>query len=290
MAAGMLLAACGTPAANAGSGGRTSGTTHTSTTPTTPGTGTTTTTTTTTQPTSSPGSGSQPVATATGATTSEEVGITTCPTAFANASTTTVPPASTAVAIPAALAGKVGPLTFYEDAAGIDGVLAPSGWSCSAVLAEDGSGSVTVVPPSESGSLPGSVALPSDTEVIEIDQTGACAGCTYQKVCGLFPQSAPRVYLPTPSFPCRADLSPAEAVDRLGTTAVAFEDPAGVKGTGVLSGGPNPANGVLTFVPTVTGKPPPGPMTYEATCTLPDAQHSLCTAVLDAFLARYGSK
>lgn len=148
---------------------------------------------------------------------------------------------------------------------------------------------MTAVPPSEASSLPRSVALPSDSQAIEVDQRGACALCTYGKVCGLFPQTAREAY-PTPGIPCRTYPPAAEAVDHLSPTAVGFEDPPGVKGTGVLSGGPNPANGVLTFVPIGAPDRLPGAMTYEATCTLPETGHALCAVVLDDFLARYGKR
>ena len=61
---------------------------------------------------------------------------------------------------------------------------------------------------------------------------------------------------------------------------IGFEDPIGVAGDGIPSGGLNPANGVMLYLP-ARGRP----TAYLATCTLPDAQHDVCSAVLDHFVA-----
>ncbi len=68
-----------------------------------------------------------------------------------------------------------------------------------------------------------------------------------------------------------------------GRSEVGFEDPAGVAGDGIPSGGLNPANGVMLYLP-AQGKA----SAYLATCTLPAARHDMCTAVLNHFIALYG--
>jgi hypothetical protein len=76
-----------------------------------------------------------------------------------------------------------------------------------------------------------------------------------------------------------------ESVTPSGTAEsdVGFFDPIGVAGDGIPSGGLNPANGVMLY------QPAPGKAAaYLATCTLPEAQHDVCTAVLDHFVALYG--
>lgn len=66
------------------------------------------------------------------------------------------------------------------------------------------------------------------------------------------------------------------------SSEVGFEDPAGAGGTGIPSGGQNPANGVMLYMP-AGGEA----SAYLATCTLPDAQHDVCTSVLNHFVALY---
>lgn len=282
VAVALLLAGCGGPATIAGSRHRARGTTTTSATAP-PGTSSTIASTAT-----GSGTDAQRESATSGAIT-EPVTVATCPTTFGLSPTTTTPPATLPVQVPVTLLRQIGSVSLYEDAEGVETVLAPSGWSCSAVVGADGSATLTVVPPSEAGSLPRSVALPTDTEGMLASETSVCAGCTWEQVCGLFAAQAQQRY-GTSFGTCAVEPPSAEAVDRLSSTTVGFEDPTGVTGTGALSGGPNPANGVVTFVPTLTGRPPPGALSYEATCTLPDAQHALCTVVLDDFLARYGTK
>ena len=81
---------------------------------------------------------------------------------------------------------------------------------------------------------------------------------------------------------CRA-ASRAEISTTTGSSEVGFEDPAGVAGDGLPSGGQEPANGVMLYMPK-QGEP----AASLATCTLPAPQHDVCTAVLNHFGALYG--
>jgi hypothetical protein len=84
---------------------------------------------------------------------------------------------------------------------------------------------------------------------------------------------------------CSRRRPPAEVVTQLSATAAGFEDPPGVVGDGFPSGGSQPANGVVIHHGPV---PAPGAETGLAeTCTLPEAQRGLCTAILNEFLHRY---
>lgn len=56
-------------------------------------------------------------------------------------------------------------------------------------------------------------------------------------------------------------------------------------GCGSGSGGPYPANGVASYQESTGSQP-----SHLETCTLPDSQHSLCTAALDSFVLAYGSR
>jgi len=82
-------------------------------------------------------------------------------------------------------------------------------------------------------------------------------------------------------LPRRAAL--AESVEQLGGGVVGFEDPPGVAGDGNPSGGPYPANGVMTYYSGDQNG------SWMETCTLPSAEKALCTAVLDNFVSAYGT-
>jgi len=216
----------------------------------------------------------------------ETIGVTTCPTALgASADPTRAPPATIAITLPTSAVGSLGSLNFYSDSEGLLVVLAPAGWSCSATVGGDGSAQISVVPATEAGDLAGGLTSPNDSEVIQADETSQCAGCTYDQVCGLFP-----VIQAQTSFngPCGGTaVPPPQEVDAsLSPSAVSFEDPPGVRGTGVLSGGANPVNGVMTYTPD-SATSQPSALSYEASCAAPSAQHALCTAILNTFLTRY---
>jgi hypothetical protein len=63
-----------------------------------------------------------------------------------------------------------------------------------------------------------------------------------------------------------------------------FEDPPGIAGDGNPSGGHHPANGVMTYYPQSDYG------SWFETCTVPDSQRALCTAVLNSFVSSYGQK
>lgn len=148
-------------------------------------------------------------------------------------------------------------------------IVAPRGWACEGVVAVDGSESLGIFPPGSekpSGPFEASVGQGVTAEAIP-----ACRGCMAARACPLFPTAVKD----SAGIPC-AEVAPAtERVGRQSASMVFFEDPPGVSGDGNPSGGPYPANGVLLYEPGVSG----------ATCTMPEADHSLCTAVLNDFLA-----
>lgn len=217
-------------------------------------------------------------------TTTVSVPLVACPTSYGvGPSSTPTPPSTVTVAVPSSLAADV---AVYTDAQGEMRLLGPEGWSCQALLATDGSSSVQVYAPGE----PAPESAPeSATEVIRTgqalvaSQTGGCAGCAMTQARPLFPAAAQTAT--SAGEPCTTTRPPAETVDRLRSTDVAFADPPGVVGDGVPSGGPYTANGVMTYYGD-SGQLP----SYLATCTLPDSHHDLCTASLNLFLSDYGAK
>ena len=77
-----------------------------------------------------------------------------------------------------------------------------------------------------------------------------------------------------------------ESVVALNADVVSFTDPAGVSGDGNPSGGAYPANGVMTYYPYDSGN---DDGSYLDTCTLPAAEQSICTVVLNRFVDWYGA-
>ncbi|MGH8994732.1 MAG: protein kinase domain-containing protein [Acidimicrobiales bacterium] len=227
------------------------------------------------------------------------LGVVACDTSSGIDSGTTSVPSTMSIRLPKGLASTG--LAFYASSDDSVAVLAPSGWSCAAAVGADGSASLVAVPPDEASDLVHGHHHSIDpghenklTEAITLSDTGACAGCATTQACGLFGQAAST---PAPAGPgaensdnsndplspkCDASPPAQEAVTRLSGSVVAFEDPPGLRGTGVPSGGVNPANGILTYSNGDTGA-----ASYLSTCTLPENDHSLCTAVLNDVLKRY---
>ncbi|HLI57430.1 MAG TPA: hypothetical protein VKY26_10430 [Actinomycetota bacterium] len=205
----------------------------------------------------------------------------TCPTSFGitdpdvQAST-----AQVRTDVPAALASQ---LATYTDRAGILTIVGPRGWQCEASIGADGTGVLVVVPPQESLNPEPTGFLPDQREGIGATETSACAGCRYALVCPVLIDPGDQATY----GPCANSRPPAETVSRLSASSASFEDPPNVAGDGSPSGGPNPANGVVLLQSTAAGSAPEDQTGFGETCTLPAAEHSICTAILDEFLARY---
>jgi hypothetical protein len=165
-------------------------------------------------------------------------------------------------------------------------LVAPKGWSCAASYGADGSGGVVAYPRGER--LPRSwaagwpLARTSAAAAITGLESSACYGCTLAQACRLF-LSAATAWRTAFGQPCPARPA-AELVARIGAGIVTFEDPPGVKGDGLPSGGLYPANGVMTYHP----RAPDG--SWRETCTLPGSDKDECTAVLNAYLSWYGQR
>jgi len=143
-------------------------------------------------------------------------------------------------------------------------VLAPRGWRCRGQIGADGSGSLFVTP--------AGVAKPTQPAVTV--EYGDTPGVSADLVCSLF--AAARKQLPV--APCPVTKPAREAVVVLDTSTVAFQDPPGVHGDGLPSGGSDPANGVMMFTPSNTHH---DGYSLTETCTLPASSKAKCTAILD---------
>jgi hypothetical protein len=209
-----------------------------------------------------------------GAPTTSSLPVVICPTTFG---VTPSPrplaqPTAVPTAVPSPLAGR---LSIYVDDQGTMGLVGPLGWVCSALYGADGSGGVAVYPsgepiPSDWGAgwrLPES----SGVQAIIGSETSACMGCQVGQACPLFSSAAQDFQ----SYFGRACPK---------TGLVAFNDPPGVAGDGIPSGGQNPANGAMTYYSADQNG------SWLETCTLPAAEKDMCTVSLDHFTAAYGSK
>jgi hypothetical protein len=232
----------------------------------------------------SSGSTSTTTTLATVATTLATLAVVPCATTYAIAvSTTTTLPTSISVSVPASAAAN---LAVYGDDNGIMMMIGPKGWTCHAAYAADGSGGLLLSPagqsvPSDPDSgwhLPAS----STAQAIVGYEVGVSPVQAAALACPLF-SAAAAVYRQTFGHACTPHPT-AESVVGMGSTQAGFEDPAGLPGDGMPSGGTNPANGVLLYLPSWPGRA----AAYLATCTLPVAQHDVCTAALNHFAWLYG--
>jgi hypothetical protein len=224
-----------------------------------------------------------PTSAATGTVTAS-LRVVSCPTTLAIAATPTpvALPSSRSVAIPAATAAG---LAVYADTQGIMALVGPKGWNCAAAYGADGSGGVVIYPPGmPKPQLATSVWKLGQTMAKGIygTESSACYSCTLAQACPLFAAAAKtfRSYL---GHAC-VTRPAAEIVTPISIGIVSFEDPPGVHGDGMPSGGHYPANAVMTYHPNA----PDG--SWLETCTLPDSDKAECTAALNAFIAWYGAK
>jgi hypothetical protein len=189
------------------------------------------------------------------------------------------------VSVPASNAQQEN-LAVYSDAAGRLMIIGPTtGWTCNGSFGADGSGMMallpvgTTLPPNTSTSwhLPAS----SPIQAITATESGGSTVNGATLACPLF-KSAQAATQQNVGKSCPPD-SVQEHVATNSASEVAFQDPAGVAGIGIPSGGQNAANGVMLYLPKTTEA-----TAYLATCTLPASQQDLCTAVLNHFVANFG--
>jgi hypothetical protein len=176
----------------------------------------------------------------------------------------------------------LGTMSIYTDSEGTVEVLAPSGWNCQATDGGDGNTPLDVWP--KAASAPVNFGI---SEGIKGYVIPACVGCMFDLVCPLFPRSAlSTIDLTEPS--CSSRPPSTETDTQVNPNVVSFVDPPGVKGTWDDSANADPAEGIVYFNPTfdgTSGEPTAG----MAVCVLPPADHSICTASLDDFVAHYGA-
>jgi serine/threonine-protein kinase len=208
------------------------------------------------------------------APTTESIPFVVCPTSGPNNPSSSLPTAIS-VSVPRNQAGQ---LAFYGDNVGNDHVLAPAGWTCSAFVGQDGGTTVTVVPNGQA--LPQGNFAAFSGQSVAISAT-SCFSCALDAAAPLFPAAASQDENSFPGVTLNTR-PPGESVFAISSTIVDFHDPPGVAGDGIGSGGPYGTHGVLIFVEDPI-------RTQNASCTLPDAQKSLCTTIVNQFISEYGT-
>lgn len=172
-------------------------------------------------------------------------------------------------------AGLEGELSAYASSAG-SVLVGPRNWKCRATMGVDGTQQIGLVPPdSERAAW---FAGAGDAAVLETI-VPACAGCISSMICAFFPQEevaqAYAEYERCPAVP------EGEEVSYLSRSTVTFVDPAGVKGTGVGSGGSLASTGAVVYRGEEQGS-------RRLSCTLPGEIADLCPAVVGGTLALGG--
>jgi hypothetical protein len=201
-----------------------------------------------------------------------------CKTSVGDSSETPVNlPTSVKVDVPKSSASK---LALYSDDEGVIEVLAPTGWTCSALIGADGSSSVTVQP----AGLPPTPSPVTTAEEVRAAQTSACVGCRESLACPLFIDAA-NDYLQQFQQRCPSRRPTSERLTTISPHVVHFTDPSGIKGDGDPSGGKYSAIGVMTYYDDLASDG-----SWTETCVLPPSDTSMCTAIIQNFDSRYGKR
>jgi hypothetical protein len=182
-------------------------------------------------------------------------------------------PTSLVAAVPASLVGKV---ALYSG--GDASVLGPTGWTCSQLLAADGSSSIAVYPPGTPDPTTTSPTAGASLVDVQFDYTGHVPGTDL--VCPYFPPADPSQYAG-----CQTTPPSGEVGTKLTPDIVSITDPVGVKGTLAGSGGSQAVRGALIVPHVQTGSAASINVAQES-CSLPSAQANLCPAILTDFEIR----
>jgi hypothetical protein len=175
-------------------------------------------------------------------------------------------------------------LAVYTDTNEIEVVLAPRGWNCRAGYGADGSGSISVYPSGESAPSPFdevTIRPNSTDEAITLSETGGSPVIAADTACPYFANAAAQAQ----QYGDSNCIPPANSVvEPISKDAVDVDIPARQSATGIPSGGLYVTNVLVLY----SAQTQPG--TYQGSCTLPQDEHTVCTAVLNDVLARYSGK
>lgn len=158
-------------------------------------------------------------------------------------------------------------------------LVAPAGMRCAGAVGADGTTALAVGPRGLTRELDQADRSYSGIGLtLRFDPD--CSGCEADDACPFFPHFARAL-----GFPCTSGIPDGEQTREVTANLTLFEDPAGIRGDGWPSGGPDPANGLVG----VTGSPTATNTTvYRSTCTLPASERWICTVSLNDVISRYG--
>jgi len=168
----------------------------------------------------------------------------------------------------------------------LDPVLAPRGWRCGVSVGADGGRSLDVWPAREALPSTQNAAPATSVEDIAAYAVPVCQGCVAQMVCPFFRSAVPLYANDEP--PCPKSRPPQETVTIEDGPSTGYADLAYVydapnlDGSIYLSGGSNPAWGVVRFNSYGSGLP----SSNSLSCVLPQAESVLCGAITHYFALR----
>jgi len=166
-------------------------------------------------------------------------------------------------------------------------ILAPRSWHCDGGLGADGSMSVTVYNP-HAGFFPTAVNGYQPQQAVTAQVPSAGTNGPLFLACTFFADAAYALRQSGNRCGGAIPMPLGERDSRAGLYLHTFADPPGVSGNGSPSGGRNPANGFVTWYPAADNHGLVAAV--SATCTLPQAAHATCTAILNDFLRRWGRR
>jgi hypothetical protein len=160
-------------------------------------------------------------------------------------------------------------VTYYWSGWGA-AFLAPAAWKCTGLIGGDNTSVYSIIDPADS------------TAVVTYASAARSYGSMLLMACPLFPQAATllKTDLSTDcELPPAVETPAAETTTAISSTIVRFNDPAGIKGTGVGSGGSLAVTGAVFW---------DGNTAQKVSCALPDDQAAVCNAVISTFVDALG--
>lgn len=148
-------------------------------------------------------------------------------------------------------------------------IVGPAGMQCSAVSGADGSQTITAWPKGQR-----EPRAHSNGQGLHLEEIPVCVGCMYSLVCPLDKSLANKIY---PGYPVSCVAAPKkEQIERQGDLLL-FTDPSGSVGDAFPSGGQYSAYGAIGWTRRKGA--------FEASCTLPGREKSICTVSLNDAIA-----
>jgi hypothetical protein len=188
--------------------------------------------------------------------------------------------------VPTSLASH---LSVYSDGLGDMKILGPRGWTCSALILQDGSSTLDVYPASERNVASDEFATPlgnlpsgSPDRELYARQTSACVSCAETQACPVFATAANDLAHDV-GWSCPTQAPTNETLTPLSTTAVEIVDQPGVVGDAYPSGGENGVYAVMTY------RHHDANGSWEDSCVLPSTEDTICLATLNNFVTEYGT-